>query len=211
MSWEARQQRLKTLFGEQESLCLQVFCEVSQKCNSPERFDELVEKHGFTAEDVSTAIDLPRPIIGEIEFNSGLLINMANGEKRVREVHVEPVFTSTNRNLIKQVQGYYKSDDYICLSNPVLDEVMAKYIPEIERQLPQLDFEGNRYADVGSLYVEFQFGIQPYDFDLHPPHDMDVLKPITVIEGHVIRPSVDSIEVSSLIGAPVTTLKKFNL
>lgn len=208
MSWETRQQRLKTLFGAQDSLCLQVFCEFYQNGISPEKFDELVEKHGFTEEDLSGVRCLPRPKIGEIEFRSGHVFIDRDGVPGGSESLVQTVFTSTNRKLIQQVQASYDGD--VCFSNPVLDSIMAQYIPEIERQLPQLDFEDNRYADIGGISVEFKFGIQPYNFDLHPPRDMDVLKPITIINGHVICPSVDSVNTASLIEIPVAPPKELN-
>ncbi len=188
MSWEARQQRLKTLFGAQEVLCLQVFCEFYQSGISPKRFDELVEQHSFTAEDLSSVRYLPRPKIGEIEFRPGHIYTDRDGAPNGSESSVQAVFTSMDRELIRKVQTSYDGDDYVCLSNPVLDNVMAQYVPVIEQQLPQLNFEDKRYADIGDISVEFKFGIQPYNFDIHPPRDMDVLKPITIIEGHVIMP-----------------------
>jgi hypothetical protein len=188
MSWEIRQQRLKTLFGAQESLCLQVFCEFYQSGISPERYDELVEQHSFTAEDLSSVRYLPRPRIGEIEFRPGHIFTDRDGAPNGSESFVQAVFTSMDRELISKVQTSYDGDDYVCLSNPVLDSIMAQYIPVIEQQLPQLDFEDKRYADIGDISVEFTFGIQPYNFDIHPPHDMEVLKPITIIDGHIISP-----------------------
>jgi hypothetical protein len=189
MSWGAGQKRLKTLFGAQDSLCLQVFCEFYQGNGvSSERFDELVEKHGFTSKDLSGVRYLPRPQIGEIEFRPGHIFIDQDGVPGGSEAFVQAVFTSMDRELIRQVQQSYDGDDYVCFSNPVLDNIMAQYVPVIEQKLPQLDFEGKRYADIGSISVEFKFGIQPYSFNLHPPRDMDVLKPITIIDGHIISP-----------------------
>jgi hypothetical protein len=188
MALESRQNRLSKLYSMQNSLCFQVFCEYSGKGLSSDRFDELVKQHNLSFEDDLGLQSLPRPKIGEIKFGDGNYIYCLDSKKGGHETFAQPIFTSTNRNLISKVRQFYDGSNYICLSNPILDCIMSKYIPGIELQLPQLDFAGKRYSDIGDIYVEFKFGIQPYDFNLHPPYDMDVLKPITIIDGHVIPP-----------------------
>lgn len=170
-----------------------MFCIVLQKENSAEKFDRLVKQHGFTPEDMSSAKYLPKPKIGEIEFRPGILIPTVDGEKSVTEADVQAVFTTTDKSLVRAVKSSYNGDNYVCTSNPLLDKIMSKYVPEIKQKFPELDFEDKRYADGGTLSVEFKFGIQPYNFDFHSPRDMDVLKPITIIDGYVIHPSSQTV------------------
>ncbi len=197
MTVETRRNRLRSLFGAPETPCLQIFCIVSQSDISEEKFNRLAAKYGLNPNELTSAMHMPKPCIGEIEFRPGILIPKHDGGKYVSEANVQSVFTTLNAALIKQVKKHYENDDYVCLSNPFLDEVMSRYTNAIEERFPELVFEGKRYADVGHLSVEFQFGIQPYDFSIHSPRDMDVLKPITIIDGHVIEPSSTS-DVSAL-------------
>lgn len=186
---DIRKERLSKLYGMQSTLCFQVFCAFSSEKTFASKFDELIKQHNLPSEADFGIHALPNTQIGEMTFSINNRIYCVGETKGGNLTFAESIFSSTNKDLIRRVQKFYENDDYICLSNPVLDKIIGKYIPEIEQQLPEANFASERVFDNGDISIEFKFGIQPYDFDLHPPYDMDVLKPITIIDGYTIEPS----------------------
>jgi hypothetical protein len=155
MVLESRQNRLSKLYSMQSGLCFQVFCELSGKALSSDRFDELVKQHDLSFEGDQALQSPPNPKIGEIELGIGSASFMycSGDDKRGYETLAQSIFTSTNRDLIKKVRSFYNDDDDMCLSNPILDEIIEKYLPEIEQQFPQRDFENNRRLNIGRIAV----------------------------------------------------------
>ena len=136
-----------------------------------------------------------------MDFRPGLLLFTREGDKEVCEVNVQTLFTTMDQDLIRAVKSQYDDDGHVCFSNDALDQIMHQYIPEIERRFPELSFEDKRYADIGKISVEFSFAIQPYDYDIHPPRDMDVLKPLK-INDQLIEPAAQRIKAFSMLKAP---------
>jgi|GEM_PF-5825354 len=205
MAFRSGQKRLNTIFGAQEELCLQVFVIVLESYVSPDKFESLTKQHevDFSGDDYIKY--LPKPKVGSIDFRPGFLMIDSDGDKKVRDAKVQAVFTSVDRTLINQIQSAYAGVNHVCFSNDVLDRVMSEYTKVFEKEIPEMDFEDKRYCDLDNLSVEFQFGIQPYNFNLHPPRDMDILKPITVIDGHVIEPAMTRIDDFGLRDQSATT------
>jgi len=104
---------------------------------------------------------------------------------------LQSVFMTLDKRLVERLSH---DNDALHRSDEVVHQVAQSYSAPLQHVFPDLELKTPVWARTNNLTVKFYFAIQPYQFSLHNPRDMDVLKPITIIDGHTIEPSSTSVD-----------------
>lgn len=185
MSWSSRQQRLRNMFGRQEDLCFQVVvCHYPDESNERLDFESACKKHGIEYRECESIFENFEITHGDLFFGNGFVILERDGSCETFAPVTECVYTTAETQLIEQMLQGDDTEE----NNTFFDKVVSLYAPKIEQEF-KCSFRGaSKYADWGTGAFKFQFIIHPYTPQLCHPWDIGVLKPITIVDGHVIYP-----------------------
>lgn len=194
-SGSSRCERIGDMLAANHSMCFQVCIGVTRYVSDTEEFDALVAEHSISFSDELPSVELPRKNTLEELFQPSTLINIA-GRKSGFICSAEALLT---------VSPYAMRPSGEKPSNAPKDfaEVIAVYMPEIERTLPGLRFDDAYSADNDAMNIQFRYLVQPYRPELCPQKDLGVLQPVIVIEGHIIYPDQTAMRsLQQVLGSP---------
>lgn len=179
MTWDTRRNRLQQL--KTDNLCLQVIVGVTKHANSAEEFAQAASELGVDAEN-DVDFTLPQDYQEEL-FPGGYLYKKGDFVK-AKLLSTQALFTLSPYNPARANE--HGSSDF--------RKIMGAYIPPIEQAFPDLKFDEDLYADRKDLNIHFQSIVMPYTPEICHPNELGALKPITLIDGHVIHPLVSHID-----------------
>ena len=192
---------VQDLLEPKPQMCFQVYVLVNERGVNAERFDALVEKYDIDVHEELKSGYFDPPL-EPFEFcYEGMVRQEKNGDKYFFDFLLQPVFQTTNSKVLRAVDELAKQDIGLHTKNDFVHEVGTQYGDALKREIPNIEFKNPLWARTKNLTVKFYFAIQPYTPDLCPPEDLDVLKPITIIDGHEIHPAADRVDLSSVAKA----------
>lgn len=179
MSWEYKQQRLRNMVGANSHLCFQVcVCVTTRtKPKSDEEFNAIAKDHGVDTS-YKDYFKLPKKNYIEEMFTPGYFYRR-NEYREIQTMEAEALYTTP----------LISSDNLDLDHSDALEQIVAKYVPAIEKSCSDLRFQGNNYADGLGISIEFRFFVQPYSLEICHPKDIDQLKPISIMGEKPIFPT----------------------
>jgi|GEM_PF-3301857 len=147
-----------------------------------DRFDEICMERDITEEQVKEGVDYNQSF-GPLRIEMASVFLSSNNNKMVFEPKAELIYTSTDNELLQELAQSYKNDIFF-QPHKVMDLICTLYVVNQDK--------------LNGFGIRFKMIIQPYRQDLCPPEDLDILKPITIIDGHVIHPTQNRIDLSAV-------------
>ncbi len=185
MAWGTRQQRLKDLLGIESQWVFQVFAQICTFPLSENERQDLIRRYEINFS-VTEEFYFPSQTIGPYEFPTGR-INEEYGDT----TRTELLFTSAPYMGYAGLNAFsHISTDQEVICN-IYKAALREQVPD--KQFPKMPFEDGGYAG------DFMYHVHHYDPALFPRSEMGVLKPFTLVEGHVVRPEVTRITDFSLL------------
>ncbi len=175
------------------TLCFQVVAVVfPQTIIDEKRFEEIKSKYDFSEKEIDE-VALFSVDYGPLEVPAGFIAFDDFGNKEVYEPRFETIYTTYYKQVLMSVLSAESEDE-----SDHLKAVAEKYIEILENHFQGLNFAKGIYGKGEDFSVWFQLVVQPYSVALCPPEDLNILKPITIIDGYVIHPTQNRIDLSTV-------------